>query len=112
MKTLIRFLVVSACLATVTSVSAAVETSAKGSPVIQQGLAEKTPAIVMHKATLSAAEQAKYRQLEQAAQPKAEKRAAGEGMDTTTMVIIGVVVVIVIVAVAAGGGGGGGGGGY
>ena len=105
MKTAIRFLVVSIFLATVSSVSAAVETSAPMSPTLQ-GRTGSTQVIVSHKNVLSASELAKYQQLEQAAKAKTEKQSAGEGMDKSTMIIIAVVAVVVVVAVASGGGGG------
>ena len=107
MKTIIRLLVVSIFLATVSSVSAAVETSALVSPTLQ-GRTGSAQVIVSHKNVLSATELTKYQQLEQAAKAKTEKQAAGAGMDTSTMVIIAVVAVVVIVAVASHGGSGGG----
>lgn len=66
--------------------------------------------IVSQQTTLSATELAKYQKLEQSAEKKTQRQAAGAGMDTSTMVIIGVLVVVVIVAAASGGGGSGGGG--
>ena len=107
MKTIIRFLVVSVFLATVSSVSAAVETSAPGSPTLQ-GRTGSTQVIISHQNALSATELAKYQQLEQAAKAKTEKQSAGEGMDKSTMIIIAVVAVVVVVAVASGGGHGAG----
>lgn len=105
MKNVLRSLVVSAMLISVTPVFAAVNTV----PASPAKLAS-APTIVSQHTALSAAELAKYQQLEQAAKAETEKPAAGEGMDKSTMIIIGVIAVVVIVAVAAGGGGGGGGG--
>ena len=111
MKTVLRSLVVSAMLISVTPVFASVNTVAAPVPASPTKLAS-APTIVSQHTALSAAELAKYQQLEQAAKAETEKQAAGEGMDKSTMIIIGVIAVVVIVAVAAGGGGGGGGGGY
>ncbi len=111
MKTVLRSLVVSALLISVTPVFASANTGASPLAVSQTRLAA-APTIVSQHTALSAAELAKYQQLEQAAKTETEKQAAGEGMDKSTMIIIGVIAVVVIVAMAAGGGGGGGGGGY
>ncbi len=112
MKTVLRSLVVSALLIAVTPVFAVANTVAAPLAVSPTKLAS-APTIVSQHTALSAAELAKYQQLEQAAKAETEKQAAGDGMDKSTMIIIGVIAVAVIVAVAAGGGsGGGGGGGY
>jgi hypothetical protein len=109
MKNVLRSLVVSAMLISVTPVFAAANTVAAPLPASPARLAS-VPTIVSQHTALSAAELAKDQQLEQAAKAETGKPAAGEGMDKSTMIIIGVIAVVVIVAVAAGGGGGGGGG--
>lgn len=109
MKNVLRSLVVSAMLISVTPVFAAANTVAAPLAAPQTKLVS-APTIVSQHTALSAAELAKYQQLEQAAKADTEKPAAGEGLDKSTWVIIGIVAVVVVVAVAAGGGGGGGGG--
>ncbi|SDR86992.1 hypothetical protein [Opitutus sp. GAS368] len=113
MKTVLRSLVMSALLISVTPVFALANTVPAPLAVSQTKLAS-APTIVSQHTALSAAELAKYQQLEQAAKAETEKQAAGEGLDKSTWIIIGVIAVVVVVAVAAGGGGGGGsgGGGY
>jgi len=106
MKTVLRFLAAGMLLAFVTPVFASVDAGSTPSPALQFQPVP-VPTIVSHRTALSAAELAKYQQLEQATQEQAEKQAAGEGMDKSTMIIIAVVAVVVVVAVAAGGGGGG-----
>lgn len=107
MKTVIRALVVGVCLTTFSAASLAAEASAAVSPAPQ--VAGSTQVIVSSKQTLSAADLAKYQQLEQQSKAKAEKQAAGAAMDKTTIAIIAVLAVVVIVAASSGGGGGGGG---
>ncbi|MFZ5494324.1 MAG: hypothetical protein ACOZE5_03175 [Verrucomicrobiota bacterium] len=107
MKTVIRALVVGTCLTTFSAATFAAETSAPVPPVSQT--AEPTQAIVSHKRTLSAADLARYRQLEEQSKPQADKQAAGAAMDKATIAIVAVLAVVVIVAASSGGGGGGGG---
>lgn len=108
MKTLIRsFVVVSLGLATFAAVSAAAETGAAVRPA--PVTAGSTQVIVSHKQALSAADLARYQQMEEQSAPWTEKQTAGAAMDKTTIAIIAVVAVVVIVAASSGGGSGGGG---
>ena len=101
----------SSLLISVTPAFALVNANSEETPlVVLQSKPAAVPTIVSQHTALSAAELAKYQQLEQATKAETGKKAAGEGMDKSTMIIIGVIAVVVIVAVAAGGGGGGGGG--